>query len=118
MNGWGRRHRSVYAYDVVDYRTGQLARAAYIGKSSSDLRYRDTQHRHGKSWARAIVGPIYPLYDGECGRVRLWLLEVWFIKTRLPILNYRWNRGNPRRMPIWQQNRLYGHGGTAYRTPR
>lgn len=118
MGKWGKRRRYVYCYDVVDLRTGELAEAAYIGKSSSDLRYRDAQHRHSKVWAAQIKGDIRTLYAGDCGRIRLWFLEVWFIVTRQPLFNVEWNRRNPHRIKPWTARALYGEPGTAYRTPR
>jgi hypothetical protein len=118
MSKWGKRRRYVYCYDVIDLRTGMLATEAYIGKSSSRLIYRDTQHRHGKVWAAQIKGPIRTLYAGDCGRIRLWFLEVYYIKTKHPLFNVEWNRDNPHRITPWVAKALYGDPGMAYRTPR
>lgn len=121
MSGkWGRRHRAVYAYDVADYRTPtrELAKRAYIGKSSSNLIFRDTQHRHGKLWAPAICGPIYPLWEGDCGRISLWFREVYYIRRYKPLFNVQWNKDNPNRIPPWEVRRLYERRDVAYRGPR
>ncbi len=107
-NGWGRRRRSVYAYDVADLRhVDRPIRIGYVGKSSSHLKFRDGQHRADKDWAWAIVGDIYPLWQGDCGRIRLWVMEVWFIHRKRPLFNIQHNTGNPDRIPPWQVKALY-----------
>jgi hypothetical protein len=115
---WGKRRRTVYGYDVTDLRNGRVHRAAYIGKTSAPLFYRDTQHRASQPWAWAIVGPIRPLWQADCGRIRLWVMEALFIVVKRPLFNYQWNKHNPRRIPIYQARRMYEAQREAYRTPR
>lgn len=115
---WGKRRRTIYCYDVLDLRTGRTARAAYIGKTSAPLVYRDTQHRASQPWAWAIRGPILVLWSADCGRIRLWVMEVLFIVVKRPLFNYQWNKHNPRRIPIYQARRMYERQREAYRTPR
>lgn len=115
-----RRLRTVYAYDVRDLRTGEIAPQAYIGKTVN-VKRRDHEHRYGtetvpaKVWAPQIYGGIYPLWQANCGRFRAWFMEVWFIKTRQPLFNVDWNKGNRHRIPPWTARALYGAPGSAYR---
>lgn len=119
MNGWGRRRRYVYAYDVLDVRTFPHAvRVGYVGKSSSDLRFRDGQHRKDKVWAWAIRGPIRTVWEGDCGRVALWLREVWYIRKLRPLFNVEWNTANPDRIPPWEVRKLYAARNVAGRKLR
>lgn len=107
-NGWGRRRRTVYAYDVRDLRfRSRPVRLGYVGKTSSHISYRDAQNRAGQPWGRQIVGPVRILWTGECGRVSLWLREVWYITRLRPLFNVEWNRANPDRVPPWAARRLY-----------
>lgn len=120
MSGvWGKRKRFVYAYDVLDLR-GQntYVKVGYVGKSSWPLHYRDAQHRHGKCWSWAIVGEIRPVWEGECGRIALWLREVYYIWKLRPLFNVQWNEQNPDRITPWQAKALYERNRVAYRSPR
>lgn len=118
MSGkWGRRRRHVYAYDVLDLRGQQVVvRVGYIGKSSSDLCYRDAQHRASKDWAWAICGEIHDVWVGDCGRVGLWFREVYYIRKLRPLFNVQWNRHNKTRIPPWEARRLYDRRNPAYRS--
>lgn len=114
-NGWGRRWRSVYAYDVLDLRPPTTVKVGYVGKSSSPLHFRDAQHRAGKVWAWAIVGEIRPVWQGECGKIALWLREVYYIRKLRPLFNVQWNKGNCDRIPPWEAKRLYDRRDALYR---
>jgi hypothetical protein len=115
-----RRRRTVYAYDVTDLRTGQIAEQAYIGKTARPLQCRDREHREGRAgtppkvWSGHIVGGIYPLWQADCGPFRAWYMEIWFIVTREPLFNVEWNKRNRHRIPPWTAKALYGPPGTAY----
>jgi hypothetical protein len=100
--------RYVYCYDVLDLRTGKVAKAAYIGKSSSNLRYRNRQHREKQVWAKHIVGDIQVLWSGDCTLLTLWHKEIFFILTMRPLFNVEWNKANGNRIPPWQAKKLYG----------
>lgn len=102
--------RYIYCYDVTDLRTGELATEAYVGKTSSNPRYRDAQHRAGKVWAGQIIGDMRILWQGDCGRVTLWFLEVFYILVKQPLFNVQWNRENRHRITPWQAKALYGRG--------
>lgn len=105
---WGRRWRSVYAYDVIDLREQAASvQIGYVGKSSSKLCYRDAQHRASKIWAWAITGEIRPVWQGECGRVALWFREVYLIHKLKPLFNVEHNKNNPHRITPWEAKRLY-----------
>lgn len=107
---WGRRRRYVYAYDVLDLRNfPHPVRVGYVGKSSwHPLQFRDPQHRNSKDWAWAIRGPVRIVWEGDCGRVALWLREVWYIRKLRPLFNVEWNTANPARIPPWLARKLYG----------
>jgi hypothetical protein len=113
-----KRRRYVYAYDVQHPTSGVTIKNAYIGKTSSPLYYRDAQHRADKVWAWAIRGAIHPIWEADCGRVRLWFMEVWFILTRRPAFNVQWNKHNRNRIPPWEASRLYGGRTSPYRRTR
>lgn len=116
--------RTVYAYDVTDLRTGEIAAQAYIGKTCRKLEKRDHEHRYGtdtvpaKVWASHIVGGIYPLWQADCGRFRAWYMEIWFIVTREPLFNVQWNKHNRHRIPPWTARALYGPPPARYGGPR
>ena len=108
MNGWGRRRRYVYAYDVRDLRTYGQPVVGYVGKTSSHPSYRDRQHRDEKLWARQIVGPQRIVWAGDCGRIALWVREVYYIRRMKPLFNVEHNRRNPHRIQPWRVRDLYG----------
>lgn len=116
MSGkWGRRRRHVYAYDVFDLR-GQTTnvRVGYVGKSSSALYYRDAQHRGSKVWAWAISGEIRTVWSGDCGRISLWVREVYYIHRLKPLFNVQHNKANRDRIQPWQAKALYGRRDKVY----
>lgn len=116
---WGKRFRQVYAYDVLDLRHAATSvRVGYVGKSSSHLRFRDAQHRASKDWAWAIVGEIRPVWSGDCGRIRLWFIEVYYIHKLKPLFNVEHNKGNGDRVPPWEAKRLYDRRDSVYRRRR
>lgn len=112
---WGRRRRYVYAYDVQDWRyTARPVKVGYVGKTSSNPRYRDTQHRNGKDWAKAIVGEMRIVWAGDCGRIALWFREVHLIHKLAPMFNVDHNGWNPDRIEPWRARRLYGGRPMSY----
>jgi hypothetical protein len=116
---WGRRFRQVYAYDVLDLREQAASvRVGYVGKSSSHLRFRDAQHRASKAWAWAVVGEIRPVWSGDCGRIALWFIEVYYILKLRPLFNVQWNRHNRNRITPWDAKRLYDRRDSVYRRRR
>lgn len=118
-----KRLRTVYAYDVTDLRTGEIAPQAYIGKTVN-MKRRDHEHRYGaetvppKVWAGHIYGGMYPLWQAECGRFRAWYMEIWFIITKEPLFNVEWNKRNPHRIPPWVARTLYGSQRSGVVRPR
>jgi hypothetical protein len=109
VNGWGKRHRTVYGYQVTDLRDpGWPIAWGYVGKTSSNPRYRDAQHRNGKVWAWAIKGQMQILWSGECGRISLWFREVYWIHRCKPLFNVDHNRHNPNRITPYDARRVYG----------
>lgn len=116
---WGRRRRFVYGYNALDLRgAATTVKLGYVGKTSSPLYYRDAQHKEGKLWAWAIVGEIFPIWEGDCGRVALWFREVYYIRKLRPMFNVDWNKSNPVRVPPWEARKLYGRSKVRYHQPR
>lgn len=104
-NGWGRRWRTVYAFDVRFPFKTRPQRVGYVGKTSSALHFRASQH-DSKRWMRYVVptplGGMYVVWEGECGRIVFWFREVYYIHKLKPLFNIRHNEGNPDRVLPWE----------------
>lgn len=107
---WGKRRRWIYAYDVRVPGTQEVMKVAYIGRTSSPLHFRDTQHRQLQPWAWAIVGDIYVLEVGYWGRLHHIYKEWRWIWRELPVFNDRVNRWipcHPRRITLPEAVSMY-----------
>jgi hypothetical protein len=97
------RPGTIYCLEVRHPITGRHARNGYVGKTRQLAANRVSQHLTYQPWAGDITGYRVLWSSRRCTGLRLWWEEVWRIVLFLPLYNYRWNRWNPRRIPVYDR---------------